>query len=203
MRSSHASCCGGGYADCRLRSPLRAVRRPRGERASTAWPMSQFSAMGPSTRAVTLVRVRLKSFLCKYYFSRMSKFHSSFSLAFFLAKFPKHISFCKQGWQEGVTPSPSCSCNRLGVQFPSVTSFQCSKHTSPAAAAEEEWKGEGMRKGLRRREEPATQPGCSRAPPSWSHGDSPSVRTYSLTSYGVLETAQCQTRALPSGAYAQ
>ena len=59
----------------------------------------------PQHQVVALVRVCLKSFLCKYYFSRMSKFHSSFSLDFFLAKLLKHISFYKQSWQEGVTPS--------------------------------------------------------------------------------------------------
>lgn len=86
--------------------------------------------MSPNTRVVGLMRVRLKSFLCKYYFSRMSKFHSSFSLDFFLAKFPKHISFCKQCQQEGATPSLSCSCSCLGVQLSRMTSPHFSRHTS-------------------------------------------------------------------------
>jgi hypothetical protein len=89
--------------------------------------------MSPNTRLGALVRVRLQSFLCKYYYSRMSKFHSSFSLDFFLAKFPEHISFisfCNQGWQEGATPSLSYSYSQLGVQISSVTLFQFSRPTS-------------------------------------------------------------------------
>lgn len=139
--------------------------------------------MSPNTRLVTLVRVRLKSFLCKYYFSRMSKFHSSFSLDFFLAQFPKHISFSKQSWQEGVTPSPSCSCNRLGVQLPTVTSFLVSKPTSSCSCC---WGRVGRReheKGAHtQREELVHSPAEAGAPLSWSLGESHSVNRHSWLS---------------------
>lgn len=145
--------------------------------------------MSPNTRLVTLVRVRLKSFLCKYYFSRMSKFHSSFSLDFFLAKFPKHISFSKQSWQEGVTPSPSCSCNRLGVQLPTVTSFLVSKPTSSCSCC---WGRVGRReheKGAHtQREELVHSLAEAGAPLSWSLGESHSINRHSLTVCCVLGT---------------
>lgn len=157
---------------------------PEVNTGSAAWHRTQSSAVSPSTRVVALVRVRLKSFLCKYYFSRMSKFHSSFSLDFILAKFLEHISFCKQSRQEGVTPNHTARVTDSG-----------SSSLQPPAAAAEGLCGVGRRAsergGLRMRGRGwPTALAETAPPPPWSSAlslaERHSVFTYSLTGQRVL-----------------